>query len=44
MNPPVALQHKGMPALYVIAEAQAGKGEQPVLRLAARRIRKSIPG
>lgn len=27
MNPPVAVQHKDVPALYVISEAQAGKGE-----------------
>jgi serine/threonine protein kinase/tetratricopeptide (TPR) repeat protein len=27
MNPPVAMQHKDVPALYVISEAQAGKGE-----------------
>jgi tetratricopeptide (TPR) repeat protein len=27
MNPPVAVQHKDVPALYVITEAQAGKGQ-----------------
>lgn len=27
MNPPVAMQHKDVPAFYVISEAQAGKGQ-----------------
>ena len=27
INPPVAMQHKDAPALYVISEAQAGKGQ-----------------
>ena len=35
VNPPVAMQHKDVPALYVISEAQAGKGE--AASMAARR-------